>query len=352
MEFEQLRAIVGAASASHALSLGGCGYAEGFIPAFCGVYPQPRWASTLQEKFFLPDETAFSNQKFFQNASELTIANHIRRQPVSDFTVEKRVNPTNKRNVDVWCRLRSMEIAIEVKCPVEPPTELSGQEASGDIVMLVKSAGRIPDHQSQLGGFKQSVEAGGAGPVIIGKNTDLALKDALVSAHTKFLPSSSVDNLNVLFLSAGYVGDLNERYMNLYGTEGFFTNAPLYPAPEFRLVDVIILSNLRYWHQQSAVTHDWTLRDVFLLPLVNRHHRHSLMTDTLDVGLSLFDHHMRRFNGFIDTAADDFPSCVREPFRLLHYINDDLSEAELKRYFPIQSPPLGRGAQPTHRARA
>ncbi len=61
---------------------------------------------------------------------------------------------------------------------------------------------------------------------------------------------------------------------------------------------------------------------------------------------------MRRFNRFVDTAADDFPSYVREPLRLLHYINDDLSDAELKRYFPIQSHPLGRSAQPARRAQS
>jgi hypothetical protein len=178
----------------------------------------------------------------------------------------------------------------------------------------------------------------------------LALKDALVSAQSKFPPHSSVDNLNVLFLSAGYVGDLSERYINLYGTEGFFTNTPLHPASAFRLVDLIILSNLRYWHQQSAATHDWSLCDVFLVPLLNRHHRHLLMSDALNAGLSLFDHHMRRFNEFVDTTGDDFPPHVREPLRLLHYINDDLSEAELKRYFPIQSHPLGKAAHAARRA--
>jgi hypothetical protein len=344
MEFEELRTIVKAAGASHLLARGGRAYAEGFVSAFCAVHPRLRWARMLQEKFFLPDEVSFSEQAFFQNASELTIANHIRQQPVSDFAVEKRVNPTNRKDVDVWCRARSMEIAIEVKCPVEPTTDLSGINAASGTVMLIKSAGRIPNHQKQLGDFKQNVEAGGGGPVLIGKNADLALKDALVSAHAKFSPNSSVENLNVLFLSAGYVGDLNERYMSLYGTEGFFTNAPLHPASAFGLVDMIILSNLRYWHQQSAATHDWSLRDVFLLPLVNRHHRCSLMSDALDAGLSLFEHHMRRFRNFVDTHADNFPPHVREPLRLLHYINDDLSEAELKTYFPIQSHPLGRAA--------
>ncbi len=351
MQETDVEAAVAAASAAHPLKRGGPAYQAGFVSAFTAVCAERSRAQILQQKFGLPDESSLTGQMFYESASELSVANHIVHQRVSDFAVEKRVNTTNKKNVDVWHCVRGTQVATEVKCPVEPKTQLPTVAGAGAMIMEIKTAGRLPDHAEQLLNFKQQVESGGAGPVVIGKNKDLALKDALVSAHSKFAPTSSAGDLNVMFLAAGNVGHLNDSYMHLFANGGLFTARAMHPAAEFSLVDVVVVSNLRYWHEQCATLHDWSLRNVLLVPFVNPHHRKSLLRESLIDGLSVFDHHKRRFEQFDDVGAASFPDYVRGPLKLLHYINDDLSAEELKRYFPVQLQPLGKAAHGAARRR-
>jgi len=298
----------------------------------------------LQEKFFLPDESHYNEKAFCQSASELTVANHIYRQRVSDFAVDKQVNPKNKKDVDVAYRVRATHVALDVKCPDEsatvPPVTTPGTQP----ILSLITAGRVPHHVQQLGDLKEQIESSGAATVVLGRNRDLALKDCLISANAKFSPDSSVDNLNILFVAAGYVGKMSEWYMNLFAPQGLFTSEPLHPSEEFELVDVVILSNLKYWHEHAAADHDWALQRVLLVPFTNPHRRSSCVRDACSQGLSVFPHFFDRFNAFDDPAKDDVPDYVLEPLKLLHFINQGLTEEELDRYFPIRLYPLGKAA--------
>lgn len=344
MNTTELRRIVDSASKKHALKRGGHAYLNGFIGAFASVYPQNRWGKVLQKKFFLPDESRFSDKAFYRSASELSVANHICRQHIHDFAVDKKLNRKNKKDVDVSCEVRSTQLAVEVKCPdeSEPPKNIV-QLGSGPVLSL-GTAGRIPDHVQQLSDLKKKIESAGTATVVFNKNRDLALKDALVSANDKFSPSSSVDALNVLFLAAGYAGKIGDWYMNLFAPQGLFTPDPLHAPSEFSLVDVIILSNLKYWHQHAAAGHDWTLRNVLLLPFPNPHRRVACVSDASRDGLSLFPHLLERFNTFIDPAIGTVPMYVLDPLKMIHFIGQALSEAELDRYFPVKLYPLGKKA--------
>jgi hypothetical protein len=137
---------------------------------------------------------------------------------------------------------------------------------------------------------------------------------------------------------------MGEWYMNLYAPQGLFTADPLHPAFEFSLVDVVILSNLNYWHEHAASGHDWTLKDVLLLPFANPHRRSSCVSDASRDGLSLFPHLAERFNTFVDSANETMPEYVLGPLKLIHFIGQGLSQSELDQYFPVKLYPLGEKA--------
>ena len=98
--------------------------------------------------------------------------------------------------------------------------------------------------------------------------------------------------------------------------------------------------NLKYFHLEARLYHDWSLKDVFLLPCVNPHRRSSSVSESISNGLSIFDHHLSRFAKFTpkwnrnDTEVRD--SGVLEQIKVAHYIVEELNEAERNRYFPVR----------------
>jgi hypothetical protein len=179
--------------------------------------------------------------------------------------------------------------------------------------------------------------------VVLAKNKDNTLKDFLVSAHGKFSPSSCVDDLNVLLVACGGPESIQDWHNYLYGNSGLFTAEPFHRTPQdYGLVDVVMLSSLRYCHSHAQQLHDWTLRNVFLLPCVNPHRRTSAVSESIAGGLSVFDHHLKKFNTFKPVSE------VGENLKVLHYVRWELQEQERARYFPtlpaIGSPSSSRAS--------
>src|SRR6266851_4604147 len=100
MNASDLRSLLARLSNNHALKRGGISYLDGFAAAFMGVYTSSKRRAILQKKFFIPDESRYSDETFYASASELTVANHVRQQSVGDFAVDKRVNLKNRKDVD------------------------------------------------------------------------------------------------------------------------------------------------------------------------------------------------------------------------------------------------------------
>ena len=143
-----VRFIVSKASGDHLLGKSQPAYIDGFISAFEAVYAGRRRKEALQHKFFLPDESNYSDDRYFQSASELSVANHIRRQCPEDFEVDKNVSSIRRTDVDVHFRVGPTTVDIEVKCPEEPVPALV--DGIGKPVLLLHSAGRRPDFPEQL----------------------------------------------------------------------------------------------------------------------------------------------------------------------------------------------------------
>jgi len=106
-------------SAEHVLKRSPPTYIDGFVTAALDVYDSAKLYKVLREKFFVPTVSQYDDEIYFQSASELTVAHHIKKRQVIDFEMEKRVNAENKKDVDVFFRVKSMTVAFEVKCPFE-----------------------------------------------------------------------------------------------------------------------------------------------------------------------------------------------------------------------------------------
>jgi hypothetical protein len=83
-------------------------------------------------------------------------------------------------------------------------------------------------------------------------------------------------------------------------------------SAEFELVDVAILSNLKYFHADARQHHDWTLKNVFMLPIVNPHSRKNVTGDAL------------------------MPGYVMDAIKVGVYVEEHLTEAEGRRLFPVK----------------
>jgi hypothetical protein len=250
---------------------------------------------------------------------------------VRNFAINKKVNAP--KDVDAFCEVGATRVAIEVKCGVEEPTSTDSY--------IVKTAGRMPDHLDTVRKLQSVFEGSKSGNKLeLAKNKDNTLKDFLVSANGKFTSDSGVEHLNILLVACGNEASVQHWWHYLYGGEGLFTAEPFYPSKTFKLVDVVLLTNLKYCHSDAREYHDWTLKDVFLLPCINPHGRTSLVSESIRNGLSIFNHHLVRFSRFSpkwnssDMSTSD--SEILEQVKVLHYFVEDLKE-ERNRYFPVKS---------------
>ncbi len=305
-------------SQKHILKDANEAYVKGFAVAATNVYPPKQLSKILQEKFFIPNDSGFDLNKYLESAAELSVQNYLKQEPrIINIALDKRVNPP--KNVDAYYEVGPTHISLEVKCAEE--VELSSD--SFTVVM----AGRVPNHLDKFNALKSAMPKE---TVQLVKNKDNTLKDFLISANNKFSPDSGVDDLNILFIACGDAVHIQDWYNYLYATSGFFTADPLCSYLEYNLVDVVILSNLKYYHTLAKQFHDWTLRDVFLLPCVNPHHRTTAMSGSIVSGLSVFNHHLKLFNDFSPTPF------AAQALKVIHYVVEKLQPRERDRYFPVR----------------
>lgn len=100
-------------------------------------------------------------------------------------------------------------------------------------------------------------------------------------------------------------------------------------------VNVVVLSNLRYFHTDARAYHDWTLKNVFLLPVVNPYASGRPTGDTRRIGLSIFEHHLKEFTAYRPPCAD--PRVDREALEATKvgaYVHGSLSDPDYARFFP------------------
>ena len=327
-----ISAAISTLSDKHLLTKAPLAYLEAFVKAAEAVYPAQHFSRILQEKFFIPRDEHFSVNHYFQSAAELSAQNHLKLDPrAKGVAIERQINPP--KDVDVFYQVGQTRVALEVKCAVElQPSHES---------LVFKTAGRVPDHMRTFADLKAIIE----GPrshkrLELAKNKDNTMKDFLVSANQKVCPAAGVDDLNVLLIACGGCGNIQEWWHYLYGGEGLFTAESFYPVAEYRLVDAVLLSNLKYLHSDCRDLHDWTLRNAFLPPCINPHGRSSLVSDSIRTGLSVFNHHLYRFAKYTpEPIHRDTPDYAMEQVKVFHYVARHLDHSERMRYFPVKPGP-------------
>jgi hypothetical protein len=309
-------------------------YVDRFVQASVAVYKSSELKKILQRKFFIPNATNYTDEAYFQNASELTVANHIRRSAVSDLKLEAKVNSKSAKDVDVSFRVGLSSVSLEVKCPLEE------KRAPFPGTITMQTAGRIPNYQSTYEGMRQQLGLqSSATQFVLGKNKDNR-EDFLVSASQKFSATSGVEDLNILFVSCGYHHNMDEWHGHWFLERGLFTTAPFHPHRDFANVDIVVLSNLKYRHESARECPAWTLGDVLMLPIVNPHARPSLLDQSVNGGLSVFHHYRKEFNAYARRRIgpnDGHPvqMLIEGALKVTHFVRKRLSREEQMRFFPV-----------------
>lgn len=332
--------IISKLSDRHVLKGAPAGYATGFAEAVLRVYPAKDLKKILQDKFFIPNDTAFNLDTYCQSASELSIQNHlVLDQRLQKVAIEKQVNPP--KDVDAYYEIGSTRVSLEVKCAVE--------QSPPESALIYKTAGRVPGHVKSFDNLKEVVgERDPDKKVFQGKNKDNTMKDFLLSAHSKFSSKPGFEDLNILFVACGDYFNVQEWWFYLFLNNGLFTKNSFYPPSEFGRVDLVILSNLKYCHAVARASHNWRLDDVFLLPALNPNRRKSALSATMFEGINIFSHHLKSYSEYV--PRDDDPDANREIALLVKvnsYVVDGLAYGDRERYFPtidFESPSLKEGS--------
>jgi hypothetical protein len=336
----KIQTLIEKLSANHPLRAAAGNYRRDFVSAVERVYPAQHLEKIIQHKFFIPDDSGFDMDKYLQSAAELSVQNDLKQNAaVKNFEIDKKVNPP--KDVEAHYVVADADVALEVKCAKEQLPDPNS--------LVLKSAGRVPGFDKTEAIMKEIFRESKSGHVLeTDKNKDNTMKDFLLGAHAKFSPQSSCGNVNILIVACGNIGNMNNWYLTLYGSHELFTsdygNPEFYtgnpPSPsEFELVDVVILSNLKYLHTEAREYHDWTLKNAILVPLLNPHGRRSLTASSFKNSLSAFDHHYYRFNNFVPKRADPVSLFI---LKLGCYYLEGLDESEKAKYFPVQPPTKGR----------
>ena len=326
-----VQALVEQLSAAHPLQSTGGNYKRDFISAAESVYPAEHVEKILQEKLFIPNDSRFKLDRYLQSAAELSVQNDLKQNPSArNFEIDKKIHPP--KNVEAFYEAGGAVVSLEVKCAEEKFPDPNS--------LVLKSAGRVPDFSKKAGVLHELFRDSQLGHVLeTDKNMDNAMKDFLLSANAKFSPSSSVNSLNILFVACGNIGNINNWWLTLHGSHELFAVDSYYPKEEFELVDIVILSNLKFLHTEAREHHDWTLKNAFLFPCVNPHGRKSLVGSMVRDGLGVFNHHLYRFYNYVPKN----PLAPSSAFlKIGAYYVESLDENEKLRYFPVQPPKKNR----------
>ena len=333
----QIHEMIWGLSQKHILSNSPQAYVDDFVVAALEVYDPATLQKTLQHKFFIPDESNYKEDTYYQSASELAVSHYIKQKEkqklVTNFECDKRLNLPTLKDVDNYFQVRWTKVSLEVKCPLED------KQAPFPGNITLKTVGRAPDLTGieQMKAIFESRTSGTNFPM--GKNPDLRMKDCLESANQKFNSKSGVDDLNLLFLSCGQFHNMSEWYICLYGPGGLFTSQSFAPEARCPNVDLVILSNLKYRHEQARAHSAWTPDDVLLLPIVNPHGRSNRTSDAIEEGLSVFHHYQKEFALFHgrelvwDKQSESLVSFEKQ-IKVSCFVMEHLTPEEFARFFP------------------
>lgn len=225
----------------------------------------------LQNKMLL-NALPFNTKQFIQFACEATIVKFFADKYKTNLAIEKKINPANNMDVDLVFSENGFTFNIEIKC-----SDFNAKERiDATNTLKIQPIGRLEGFDETLAELQELLkpvaEKLNLDAIVATKNMDNSLKDFLLSANKKFNPTTTDKELNILSVSCNDAEDMQLWYYYMFKDQGLFTSASFHPTAEFENVDVVILNNLYYKHNEyfnKKLINSWDFGNCFNLIFIN-----------------------------------------------------------------------------------
>ncbi|MGC4035220.1 MAG: hypothetical protein QM764_04600 [Chitinophagaceae bacterium] len=214
----------------------------------------------------------FNTKQFIQFACEATIVKYFAEHYKTNLAIEKKINPANNMDVDLVFSENGFIFNIEIKC-----SDFKAKEAiDATNTLKIQPIGRLEGFNETLAELQELLkpvaEKLNLDAIVAAKNMDNSLKDFLLGANNKFNPASTDKELNILSVSCNDAEDMQLWYYYMFKDKGLFTSASFHQTAEFENVDVVILNNLYYKHNEyfhKRLLNSWDFGNCFNLIFIN-----------------------------------------------------------------------------------
>lgn len=214
----------------------------------------------------------FNTKQFIQFACEATIVKFFAEKYKTNLAIEKKINPANKMDVDLVFSENGFTFNIEIKC-----SDFNAKEAiDATNTLKIQPIGRLEGFDETLADLKELLKPVAdklnLDSIVATKNMDNSLKDFLLSANNKFNSNATDSELNILSVSCNDAEDMQLWYYYMFKDKGLFTSQSFHPTAEFENVDVVILNNLYYKHNEyhkKKLLNSWEFGNCFNLIFCN-----------------------------------------------------------------------------------
>lgn len=309
-------------------------YASGLVVALNDLAPHLNYAER-EELCFKKLGLKFDNvseQAYIQAAVELTVCAHFARFFPDAFIYEDKVSPP--KDVDCSFRVGDLKYNVEVKC-----ADFSKKHAADDSEgFKVGALGRLADYDAVVSDLENLFSSGGH-VLSRQRHMDNNLKGFLVSAHEKFHPGTSDNELNVLVVGCDDAMDMQKWHSYLFGTQGLFTVESYADASTYSRVDVVVLTNLYHRHKDpnlKPMLHGhWRLSEAFCILCENPN---SKKPDSifLEFSRTIIHQNNELQTHVVEGEAPDF---VLRGLAIPSYVVDDLQAKGVYYFQPATSEP-------------
>lgn len=308
----------------------GNNYFNEFIDSISKIkeYLSPKDFRILWDDKMQLNKMKFNEIPFIQSACELSVATYFCEK--DDFNVEVKVNPENKKDIDVQFKSNGFTYNIEVKCASFKKKE----EVQKSDSFKYQSQGRLSNMNNSMIMISNTIDEGltNKGESLkaheVLKNMDNNLMDFLKSAHQKFNPDSKENEINILLVGCDNPEDMQSWVGYLTASKGLFTRDSFENPKNYNNVDIVVFTNLYFKHKAfngKLIENSWNLDQSLNLSLVSPYRK----KDKRD-GILNFHNELINYNEQIDefVVPGDAPDHVKEVVRIPYFVRYFLEQKQ------------------------
>lgn len=270
------------------------------------------------------NKNTFNEKNYIQGACEIAVANYFLNK--TEFKVEVKVNPKNKKDVDCQFKSGKYIYNIEVKCASFDAKEIVQKSDS----FKYQTLGRLNNKEELISIISNAIDSGltnqGKELKVHSelKNMDNNLKDFLESAHQKFNPECIENEVNILLICCDDKADMQSWVGYLTASQGLFTRESYVDKSTYNNVDIVLLTNLYYKHKDfnhKNTSGSWNLNETLNLFIVN-----PFRAKDKKEGILNFQNEIINYNKEISEfeVPGEAPTGVKESVRIPHFVIDYL----------------------------